>query len=308
MQRGAAFRIGAIICSFIFAACSSNSDSTTLCYPSNRPGVQCEPYPVLTQDDLQECKTALRSDSIACAEKLFAPLVGPPWPFDAALIGRAFGPLHGGGATYVAANWQFTAEHVLGGACVWPTDYRYATDGVPFDMDSGCGPFLMMGGHPRTTTCQQDQLWDCWESVPLEGVFDICIRKADTSSQWYLQLAASAPQVGDQVFIVGLPGFSWPSEDLVRIYHPPLVSSGKVIEVDGRALIMSAAAFSGDSGGAVLNADGQIIGVLSSIVHDVREVGIVTLPDSLPDYYSIATMIDDPTRNVVNEALNSHAN
>jgi hypothetical protein len=66
---------------------------------------------------------------------------------------------------------------------------------------------------------------------------------------------------------------------------------------------MSAAALAGDSGGAVLDAQGEIVGVLSSIVHDVREVGIVALPDSLPDYHSISTMIDDPTRDVVGLVL-----
>ena len=82
---------------------------------------------------------------------------------------------------------------------------------------------------------------------------------------------------------------------------------GEVIDVQGRALIMSAAAFSGDSGGAVLNARGEIAGVPSSIVHDVREVGIVALPESLPDYYSISTMLDDPTRDVAGLALGTRA-
>jgi hypothetical protein len=52
---------------------------------------------------------------------------------------------------------------------------------------------------------------------------------------------------------------------------------------------------------------GQIVGVLSSLVGDVREVGIVTLPASLPDYDSISTMIDDPTRAVVSAALGAGA-
>jgi hypothetical protein len=106
----------------------------------------------------------------------------------------------------------------------------------------------MAGGHPRTATCRQDGLWDCWESVPIEGVFDTCIRKADAASSWWLPLAPATPPVGDQVFVVGRPGFSWPTAELAQQYQVPLVSAGKVIDVQGRALIMSAAAFSGDSG------------------------------------------------------------
>ena len=92
----------------------------------------------------------------------------------------------------------------------------------------------------------------------------------------------------------------------MRKYQLPLVSHGRIMQVDGRALIMSAAAFSGDSGGAVLNADGQLVGVLSSIVGDVCEVGVVTLPDSLPDYYSISPALDEPTHAVVNAVLQSN--
>ena len=82
----------------------------------------------------------------------------------------------------------------------------------------------------------------------------------------------------------------------------PLVSVGNVIQVQGRALVMFAAVFNGDSGGAVRNAAGQIVGVLSSLVGDVREQGVVTLPPSLPDYYSICTLIDDPTREIIRSA------
>ena len=44
---------------------------------------------------------------------------------------------------------------------------------------------------------------------------------------------------------------------------------------------------------------GQIVGVLSSLVGDVREQGVVALSSSLPDYYSICTLIDDPTREII---------
>ena len=61
------------------------------------------------------------------------------------------------------------------------------------------------------------------------------------------------------------------------------------------------------AGSAVLNARGEIVGVLSSIVHDVRGVGIVALPESLPDYYSISTLIDAPARDVVGLVLGTRA-
>jgi len=278
------------------SACSG--DDSTLCFPSHQPGVKCEPYPVLTQDDLPECQKRLTSADVPCAMKLFAPLAGPPWPFDSELVRKAVTSLHGGAASYVAPNWQLTCEHVLGAGCAFPTAYRYSTDGVPFDEGSGCGPFLMVGGNPRTTTCAAEQVTDCWETVPLEDVYDTCLIGAAAASSSYLEVAPSPPAVGERVYVVGNPGFNWSGEQRQR-YPPPLVSVGNVIQVQGRALVMSAAAFNGDSGGAVLNAAGQIVGVLSSLVGDVREQGVVTIPSSRPDYYSICTLVDDTTREIV---------
>jgi hypothetical protein len=280
------------------SACSGDDRPGALCYPSHQPGVTCEPYPVLTQDDLPECQNRLTSADVPCAMKLFAPLAGPPWPFDSELVGKAVTPLHGGAASYVAPNWQLTCEHVLGAGCTFPTAYQYATDGVPFDAGSGCGPFLMVGGNPRTTTCAADGVLDCWETVPLEDVFDTCLIGAAAASASYLPIASAPPAVGDRVYVVGNPGFNWTGQQR-RQYPPPLVSVGSVIQVQGRALVMSAAAFNGDSGGAVLNAAGEIVGVLSSLVGDVREQGVVALPSSLPDYYSICTLLDDPTRAII---------
>ena len=282
-------------------ACSGDTAPAALCYPSHEMGVTCEPYPVLTQDDLPECQTRLTSADVPCATKLFAPLAGPPWPFDAQLVQQAVTALHGGTASYVAPNWQLTCEHVLGAGCAFPTAYRYATDGVPFDEGSGCGPFLMVGGNPRTPTCATEQRSDCWETVPLEEVYDTCLVGAAAPATAYLQPAPSPPAVGDRAYVVGNPGFNWSAEQRRR-YPYPLVSVGNVIQVQGRALVMSAAVFNGDSGGAVLNAAGQIVGVLSSLVGDVREQGVVTLPPSLPDYYSICTLIDDPTREIIRSA------
>jgi hypothetical protein len=282
------------------SACSGDRPGA-LCYPSDQPGVTCEPYPVLTQDDLPDCQNRLTSADVACAMKLFAPLAGPPWPFDSDLVGKAVTALHGGAATYVAPSWQLTCEHVFGNACSFPTAYRYATDGVPFDEPTDCGPFLMVGGNPRTTTCAADQEWDCWETVPLEEVFDTCLVGATVTSASYLPVAPSPPAVGDRVYVVGNPGFNWSAEQRQQ-YSLPLVSVGNVVQVQGRALVMTAAAFNGDSGGAVLNADGQLVGVLSSLVGDVREQGVVTLPSSLPDYYSICTLVDDPTRAIIQTA------
>lgn len=113
------------------SGCSNGERLGPLCYPSDQPGVTCEPYPVLTQDDLPECQKRLTSADVPCAMKLFAPLAGPPWPFDSGLVERAVTPLNGGAASYVATNWQLTCEHVLGAGCTFPTAYRYATDGIP---------------------------------------------------------------------------------------------------------------------------------------------------------------------------------
>src|SRR5450631_1509723 len=78
------------------SGCSTGDTPGALCYPSDQPGVACEPYPVLTQDDLPECQKRLTSADVSCAMKLFAPLAGPPWPFDAGLVAKAVTPVHGG--------------------------------------------------------------------------------------------------------------------------------------------------------------------------------------------------------------------
>jgi hypothetical protein len=278
--------------------CSHQSAPAPLCYPSNRSDVTCEPYPVLTQDELPDCQVTLTSDNVACAMKLFAPLDGPPWPFDSELVGTAVTALHGGAATYVAADWQLTAEHVLSASCTFPAAYQYAADAVPFDLGAGCGPFLMVGGNAQEADCVKNNLGACWDTVALEEISDICLVEASTPSPAYLQPAAGAPQVGDQVFVVGNPQFDWSAEQR-RQYQVPLVSSGKVIAALGHNLILSAPAFHGDSGGAVLNAQGQIVGVLSQLVADVRQRGVATVPASLADYYSCATLIDDQTRDII---------
>jgi len=278
--------------------CSGKTSPASLCYPSNRPGVACEPYPVLTQDDLPDCQVALTSDNVACAMKLFAPLDGPPWPFDSKLVAAAVTPLHGGAATYVAPDWQLTVEHILPTSCPFPAAYKYATDGVPFDLGAECGSFLMVGGNPQQADCVKNNLSACWDVVALEEISDICLVEASAPSPSYLPASTAEPQVGDQVFVVGNPGFNWSGEQ--RLQYPlPLVSSGKVIAVLGRNLILSAPAFHGDSGGAVLNAQGLIVGVLSQLVADVRQRGVATVPDSLADYYSGATLIDDQTREII---------
>src|SRR5688572_7360861 len=71
-------------------------------------------------------------------------------------------------------------------------------------------------------------------------------------------------EVGERVFIVGNPSFlffndgdeaSWFSE----LY--PLVSSGRVLALDGRGMVISNLAYPGNSGGPVLDAQGRIVGV-----------------------------------------------
>ena len=95
MIRGFTVALPIIIGGAMSSGCSGTSGPVPGCYPSNRPGVTCEPYPVLTQDDLPDCQVALTSDNVACAMKLFAPLDGPPWPFDSKLVGAAVTSLLG---------------------------------------------------------------------------------------------------------------------------------------------------------------------------------------------------------------------
>ena len=278
--------------------CSGKSSPASLCYPSNRPGVECEPYPVLTQDELPDCQALLTSDNVACAAKLFAPLDGPPWPFDSKLVAAAVTQLHGGTTTYVAPDWQITAEHILPATCQFPAAYEYAIDGVPFELGAGCSSFLMAGGNPQHADCVKNNLTQCWDVVELADISDICLLDAPTPSPSFLQLSPAAPQLGEQVFVVGYPQFNWSAEQRLQ-YRTPLVSTGKVVAVLGLNVILSAPAYHGDSGGAVLNAQGQIVGVLSQLVGDVRRRGVATVPAELPDYYSGGTLIDDLTREII---------
>jgi hypothetical protein len=97
------------------------------------------------------------------------------------------------------------------------------------------------------------------------------------------------------VFIVGNPGFllsSLTSEQTAWFdSRYPLVSSGKVLVLDGRGMVISNLAFQGNSGGPVLDRSGRAVGVAYTKISDPRALGTPTDP-ALAGYRTVAVRID----------------
>jgi hypothetical protein len=99
---------------------------------------------------------------------------------------------------------------------------------------------------------------------------------------------SDAPKVGEHVFLVGRPGFSWLSlddrEKLLSRY--PLVSSGVVLAVEGEAIVVSNLAFPGSSGGVLLDARGRALGVASTLIGHMRAQG-TDVPADLANHRTV---------------------
>ena len=256
--------------------------------------------PLQTLDDLPACDP--ERPSLSCIQKLFAPLRAAAVPFDAAKVAAATGVME----SWVARDWSMTAHHVLAGTSSFPygcffDTYRYAADLVPFN-GPGCGEMLVAGGHPHAPTCLAEgrPMRLCAQEVAPAEAFDFVIRRAPPRDT-VLDLAAAPPAVGDPVFVVGHPVFRWLTdaerESLLPLY--PLVSRGRVVRVDGRAVFVDAACYEGNSGGPLVNARGEAIGVMFSRVRTPAPGS--SLPDELQGTRGVAIMPDEQARAIVSE-------
>jgi hypothetical protein len=205
--------------------------------------------------------------------------------------------------------WELTAHHVaeadlsVGVYGCFFADYRYAEGGVPFS-GPGCGELLVGGGHPHAPECQEagTLMANCVDEVPYPEVFDLLLRRLDAGvpREGVLDLAPAAPAVGDRVFVVGYPAFTWLSqaerESLAGDY--PFVSAGRVVRAEGRGVIVNAPSLFGNSGGPVLDEAGRVVGVVSTLLGHMRARG-TDVPAELADHLAVAVGIDDRIRAIV---------
>ncbi len=269
--------------------------------PEPPPAAASKPK-YLTLDDLPECDA--QEPDLACIKKLFLPLRSTTFPFDAGRVDKAFAE----NAFAVAPGWNLTAHHVLEQnlavgvyGCFFPS-FRYAEDLVPIN-GPGCGEMLVAGGHPHASECQTEgtPISHCVDEVPFGESFDLVLAKAETRAA--LLDIAQSPSVGDEVFAVGYPLFYWLSAaeraELAPLY--PLVSYGHVRAIEGRGIVVDAAVYGGNSGGPLLNAKGEALGVLSSLVGHQRARG-TSVPAARADRFGVVAAIDDATRTIIDHA------
>jgi hypothetical protein len=262
-------------------------------------GCTAEPYPAASPypsiDDLPECDGD--QPSAECLKKLFLPLNDTPWPFDRERVNAAYSP----DEFQVVPGWDLTALHVLDGRvssdgrvpnCYAP-EFLYAPPGEVIERPN-CGELLVLGGHPRSAACETEglSLLSCVDEVPLGETFDIGLVKAERREAT-LEVRDDV-KVGEEVFAIGRPGFlllGLDAESLQSLESGyPLVSAGKVLEVNGRGLVVSNLAYPGNSGGPLVDRDGRVVGVLYSKVRDLRSAGTPTDPQ-LPGYRTLAVAI-----------------
>jgi hypothetical protein len=260
-------------------------------------------------DEVPECDPD--SPSFDCLKRLFLPLRGPGWPFSRDAVDHAY--VYGeGAATQVAPGWNLTALHVLDGPifsrgetpdCYAPA-FEFAEPGSVIERDL-CGTFLFLGGHPRSAACEAagESLTSCVDRVPVGEAFDIGLVAAAVRAG-KLEVRADV-EVGETVFIVGNPGFLlYLTDDQLDWFSNryPVVSSGRVLALEGRGMVISNLAFTGNSGGPVLDASGRIVGVVYTKIQDLRALDTPTEP-TLADHRTVAVRIDEQIKARIELAL-----
>lgn len=262
-------------------------------------------YPSI--DELPRCSPD--APSFECLKRLFLPLRRTEWPFDRQAVDSAYRYQQGAG-TQVAVGFGLTALHVLDGnisstgviADCYAAEFEYAAPGERIERER-CGSFLFLGGHPQSAACEAagESLLECVDRVPVSEAFDIGL--VAEAARGTLDVRTDV-EVGERVFIVGNPSFlffidgdeaSWFSE----LY--PLVSSGRVLALDGRGMVISNLAYPGNSGGPVLDAQGRIVGVAYTKIHDLRAFSTPTDP-ALADHRTVAVRIDERMKARIEEA------
>ena len=114
---------------------------------------------------------------------------------------------------------------------------------------------------------------------PTVGGHDIAILKADVSAVPALAIAASDPRIGDATYAIGYPRTAYLQETVPTNQNVPIaVTVGKVqrmasrLGTDGswRVFGTDAQFTHGDSGGPVVDAKGDVMGVISFVVPDAN--------------------------------------
>jgi hypothetical protein len=272
-----------------------------------QPPVATQAHPSI--DDLLECDPG--RPSFECLKRIFLPLRDTAWPFTRDAVDRAY-VYEQGAATQVAPGWNLTALHVLDGPisstgvladCYAPA-FEFAEPGEVIERDP-CGTFLFLGGHPQSAACEaaRESLTTCVDRVPVGEAFDIGLVAAPERTG-ALEVRTDL-EVGEEVFIVGNPGFLLHvTEDQANWFSSryPLVSSGRVLAVDGRGMIISNLAFTGNSGGPVIDAKGRLVGVVYTKLSDLRALNTPT-DALLPDHRTVAVRIDAQIKDRIEMAL-----
>ena len=243
-------------------------------------------------DDVAGCDP--EHPDFPCLQELFLPLVEQEWPFDRDRVAGAYVP----GGFYVLPGWKLTALHVIEGIQMgmgecYTGAFEFAAPNEQLEFP-GCGSFLFKGGHPTALECQarQDPVASCVDMVPIAEAWDIGL-VASPESDAFLEVRDDV-QVGEEVFLVGVPSFLLYLDDEQLAWFEaryPLVSSGRVLAIDGRSIVISNLAFPGNSGGPVLDKDGKAVGVAYTKIRDVRSFGVETDP-SLEGHRTVAVRID----------------
>jgi len=246
-------------------------------------------------DDLPECNP--EQPTFECLKRLFLPLRGTHWPF----ASRAVSAAYERGSTQVLPGWALTALHVIDAnappgqpANCYAPDFEFAVAGEPIEL-ADCGRFLFLGGHRQAMACKAagESLLTCVDKVPVAETFDIGLTAAAPRAG-SLEVRTDV-RVGERVFLVGDPAFLFYLDDeQVNWFSEryPVVSSGRVLELDDRGMVISNLAFSGNSGGPVLDDAGRIVGIAYSKIGYLRSEGTPTHRE-LPNHRTLAVRIDE---------------
>lgn len=242
--------------------------------------------------------------SFDCIQQMLVPLEQMPWLVPSEAQARV-DPL----GTTMGAEWVLSAIHRVAGASPYPAQPFVAEtfispDGIETLSVGGVGDVLAIGGHPHAIECRDEGIIidTCVDQVPVAEVFDFVLAPMEAAPVGDVIVVRESPaEVGEVVYVVGYPFLDWLSEEqrLEISEGYPFVSKGRVVAVEGMGVVTDAAAFAGNSGGPLLDGQGRVIGVMSSLVGHVRAQGTAT-NDAWEDWHSLAVAIPLPVAEMCN--------